>query len=128
MAEEKKTTTSAANILASVSKGTLKLAVPIADGDRSYDTLTYDFSKLTGWEMAQALDFGAGKGGPGMNTITDAQALSLFATAAAKGGGGLDAVDIRERVSARDAIVAIGVAQAFFRASWLEGSSRISNE
>ena len=108
-----------------VSKGRFKLLVPIEDGETKYDTLTYDFNKLTGWELAKAIDNGADRNANPSN-VTDTQALSLFAVAAAKCTGGLDAKDIMERLSAQDAIAAISVASIFFKGSLLAGSLRIT--
>lgn len=110
-----------------VSKGRFKLLVPIEDGEKQYDALTYDFNKLTGWELAKAID-GSGDRNANPSNVTDTQALSLFAVAAAKCTGGLDAKDIMERLSAQDAIAAISVASIFFRGSLLAGSLRITKE
>lgn len=110
-----------------VSKGRFKLEVPIRDGDRVYDELTYDFNSLTGWELARAMD-GAASERRSLFNMTDAQALSLFAAAAAKSTGGLDATDIRERIGAADSIAAIKVAAIFFSGSSLAGSLRITKE
>ena len=110
-----------------VSKGRFKLLVPIEDGEKKYDELTYDFNRLTGWELAKAIDNGADRNANPSN-VTDTQALSLFAVAAAKCTGGLDAKDIMERLSAQDAIAAISVASIFFKGSLLAGSLRITKE
>ena len=110
-----------------VSRGRFKLAVPIEDGEQKYEELIYDFNKLTGWELARAMDDGADRNRNGSN-INDRQALTLFATAAAKCTGGLDATDIRDRLSITDAITAISVASIFFRGTLLAGSLRITKE
>ena len=39
-----------------VSKGNMQLAVPIRASDKDITMLYFDFTKLTGWEFAQALD------------------------------------------------------------------------
>lgn len=110
-----------------VSKGRFKLLVPIEDGEQKYDELVYDFNKLTGWELARAIDSGADRNANPSN-VTDTQALALFAVAAAKCTGGLDEKDIKERLSAQDAIAAISVASIFFKGSLLAGSLRITKE
>lgn len=110
-----------------VASGKFKLLVPIVDGEQEYAELRYDFNKLTGWELARAIDSGADRNA-NPNSMTDVQALSLFAAAAAKATGGLDAQDIKDRMSAMDAIAAISVASIFFRGSLLAGSLRITKE
>ena len=110
-----------------VSTGKFKLASPIEDGDQRYEELTDDFNSLTGWELANAMDEGGKKSG-NPTEITDTQALSLFAAAAAKRTGGLDATDIRDRMGALDAIAAISTAKIFFRGTLLAGSLRITKE
>lgn len=110
-----------------VSSGRFKLLVPIQDGEQKHDELTYDFNKLTGWELAKAMDSAAERLS-NSNSMTDTQALSLFAAAAAKATPGLDATDIRERMGAVDAIAAISLASIFFRGSLLAGSLRITKE
>lgn len=109
-----------------ISCGKLLLSVPITDGDKQYEFLEYDFNALTGWELAKALD-GGGSNAVRTNSISDVQSLSLFAAAAAKRTGGLDATDIRTRLSAVDAIAAINVASLFFRGSLLAANSRITS-
>ena len=110
----------------SISKGRFQLTVPITDGEQKYDELRYDFTALTGWELASAIDMGTKPGGKSMD-LSDTQALALFAAAAGKATDGLDATDIRERMGAMDSIAAIKVAQLFFNGSSLAGSLRFTN-
>ena len=110
-----------------VSNGVFSLAVPIMDGEQEYTELKYDFNALTGWELAKAIDSGTERTSK-TSGITDTQALALFAAAAAKCTGGLDATDIRNRLSAVDAIAAISVTSIFFRGSLLAGSLRITKK
>ena len=110
-----------------ISKGKFKLKAPIQDGEKQYDTLTYDFNALTAWELAKAIDAGTTGRGESFN-LTDTQALAIFAAAAAKCTDGLDATDIRERMNAADGIAAIRVAQIFFRGSSLAGSLRFTKD
>lgn len=110
----------------SISKGRFQLTVPITDGEQKYDELSYDFTALTGWELASAIDMGTKPGGKSMD-LSDTQALALFAAAAGKATDGLDATDIRERMGAMDSIAAIRVAQLFFNGSSLAGSLRFTN-
>ena len=110
-----------------VSNGKFKLKTPIRDGEKEYTELKYDFNALTAWELAKAIDTGiAGKNDP--FNVTDMQALSLFAAAAAKVTEGLDATDIRERMGGADGIAAIRVAAIFFNGSSLAGSLRFTKE
>ena len=128
MSEERKAAATPEELTQKISKGRLKLAAPIQDGDRTYDELRYDFGAMTGWELARAMDVGAGVAGPGAGqALTDTQALCLFAAAAARETEGLDATDIRERLGAMDAVTAIRVAGYFFRGSLLAGSARITS-
>ena len=113
------------DVAEAVARGTMKLLVPIEDGENTYEELKYDFTRLTGWELARAIDSGAERGAS-HNNMTDVQALCLFAAAAAKCTGGLDATDIRDRLSAQDAILGISTAMTFFRGSLLAGSLRIT--
>lgn len=109
-----------------VKHGKLKLAEPIQDGENTYDELEYDFGALKGLELARALDFGDGP--KDSFRLTDVQALNYFACAAAKcqKSGGLDVIDIRERIGGMDAIKAIQLATVFFRASSRAGDKRLS--
>lgn len=111
-----------------VASGKYRLVQPIKDGDRVYEELEYDFNKLTGWELARALNAGSDRTGSNPTAITEMQALALFAAAAGKCTEGLDATDIRERMGAADAIAVIGMATVFFRGSLLAGSLRITKE
>lgn len=111
-----------------VAKGRFKLSKPIRDGEKEYDELTYDFNELTGMELAKAIDNGTyGRQKDAFN-LSDTQALSLFAAAAAKCTKGLDATDIRERLGAADATTAIKIAVIFFNGASLAGGMRISRE
>lgn len=110
----------------SIAKGTLTLMSPITDGEVRHGELKYDFTALTGWELASAIDMGTKPGGKSMD-LSDTQALCLFAAAAGKATDGLDATDIRERMGAMDSIAAIRVAQLFFNGSSLAGSLRFTN-
>lgn len=98
------------------SRGTMPLATPLQDGDRIVKELKYDFQKLTGMEMADALDQYY-EAGANQFEITKKQALSLFAAAAGKEDNGLFAKEIAERIGPRDAINAFRIASLFFVAS-----------
>lgn len=109
-----------------ISSGKFKLMTPIQDGDKTYEELTYDFNKLTGWEVAKAMNQGGTNGNA--SQLNEMQAIALFAAAAAKCTGGLDATDIRQRLGAADAITAISLSTIFFRGTLLAGSLRITKE
>ena len=117
-----------AAIARDVQAGKLELAEPITYRDFEYTELEYNFGALKGIELAQALDFGSGR--KDSFSLTDVQALNLFAAAAAKcqKGGGLDATDIRTMIGGMDAIKAIQLASLFFSASSRAGNQRISKK
>lgn len=109
-----------------ITKGKIKLFKPIQDGDKVHEELNYDFNELTGWELARAIDGGESRD-PFAKNLTDTQALSLFAVAAAKCTEGLDERDIKERLGAMDAITAIRTATLFFNGSLMAGSMNTTN-
>lgn len=106
-------------------KGTLTLDTPIKAGDKDVTELHYDFSKLTGWEYADAMD--KDSGGSNIFRITNKQAMLLFAATAGKETDGIDATDIRERIGVADSIKAVQLATVFFVASTRAGNNRITN-
>lgn len=110
-----------------IGKGKMKLITPIKDGEKEYGELEYDFTALSGWEFARALNDGTSVRNQ-RGDMTETQALALFAAAAAKCTAGLDATDIKNRMGMMDAIGAINVATLFFRSSSLAASMRITNE
>ena len=104
--------------------GTMQLYTPIQDGQNRITELKWDFLSLTGREYAEAMDMDPNA--RAAFSMTSKQALCLFAEAAAKATGGLDARDIRDRMGIMDAGKAIQLATVFFRFSSLAGDSRIS--
>lgn len=106
-------------------RGKMVLETPILVADKPVNELHYDFTKLTGWEYADAMD--SDPSGSNIFRISSKQGLLLFAAAAAKETKGIDATDIRERMGVSDAIKAVQVATIFFVASTREGNKRISN-
>lgn len=108
------------------SKGTLKLTVPIIDGENTVTELHWDFLSLTGSEYVDALD--ADRKAVNTFRITNTQAFCLFAAAAAKSTKGIDSTDIRRGMGIMDAQKATQLATVFFTASNQAGYSRISNE
>lgn len=107
-------------------KGKITLRTPIQDGQNTVEVLHWDFTSVTGAEYVAAMDRGSGNG----NTfrITNTQALELFAVAAAKATGGIDATDIRTRIGMVDALKVTQVATIFFTASNRAGNRSISDE
>ena len=103
--------------------GTLKLTKPIQDGENVFKELKWDFFELTGAEYVAAMDRGEKTDA---FRVSATQALSLFATAAAKATGTLDATDIRTRICGRDAQKATQIASIFFIASSRAGDMNIS--
>lgn len=98
-----------------ISKGTLELAIPIRARSEDVKELHYDFSKLTGWEYAEAMD--TDKEARNMFVVSKKQALCLFAAAAAKATDGIDAKDVKERIGLADAQRAVQVATLFLNVS-----------
>lgn len=121
--------------LAKIAKGSMKLEKPITAAGKEITELHWDFRSLTGWEYANALDYD--NAGDNVFRITNKQALSLFAAAAAKAttmlnDGGiqihpLDAQDIKQRMGIDDTIKAVQMATVFFVTSARVGNKRISN-
>lgn len=114
-------------------RGTLRLMVPFKARGEDVKEVPFDFCALTGTEMMDALDEV-----PVNNilAITNAQAMSLFAAAAAKcapriddeEGKGFrlyDAKDIRKRLSGPDSTAAVRIAKLFYSASGQAGANNI---
>lgn len=118
-AEREKIRQTAEKAVEIASKGTMALAAPLYDGEKEIHELEYDFLKLKGLEMADAIDSAsAGDGNP--FELTNRQALALFAAAAGKEhcpNNGLMRKEIQERLGIRDAINAMRIARLFFVAS-----------
>lgn len=124
-AEKAKVIMDPAEQIRQMGRGKMELETPILVADEPVNVLHYDFTKLTGWEYADAMD--SDPGGSNIFRISSKQGLLLFAAAAAKETKGIDARDIRERMGVADAIKAVQVATVFFVASTREGNKRISN-
>ena len=132
-ADAAKAMADAENQLAKIAKGGLKLDKPIMAAGREIGELHWDFRNLTGWEYANALD--CDSAGVNVFRITNKQALSLFAAAAAKATTirnengmdihPLDARDIKERMGIDDTIKAVQTATVFFVTSARVGNRRI---
>lgn len=110
---EEKAEQAKAELLEKVKKGSMKLAKPILSRDNEVKEITYDFTGITGVEYAKTMDSINIR--TGAFTMTQEQALALFALAVEKTGCGLDAVDIKERLGMVDARVAVQKAQLFSR-------------
>ena len=98
-----------------MTRGTLTLVSPIRAGGKDVTELNYDFSRLTGWEFADAMDMDTRS--VNILKITRKQALSLFAATAVKTPPGVDAIDIRERMGLEDAMQAVEIATFFLNTS-----------
>jgi len=99
----------------SICRGEMELKKPIRAGSADIEKLKYDFTRLTGWEYAQAMD--KDREGRGAFYMTAKQAISLFAAAAAKETKGLDEVDIISRMGMEDGVKAVQLAQLFLNLS-----------
>lgn len=94
-----------------ITSGVMKLRTPIRAESKDVTELRYDFSKVTGWEYVEAMD--ADRTAENVLRISSKQALCLFAVACAHEHTNLDARDIRERISAMDAMQATQIATLF---------------
>ena len=107
-------------------KGRMELETPIKAGDHEIEELVYDFTALTGIEYSNAMD--SDPNARQVYKITYRQALSLFATAAAKQTPNVDSRDIVERIGMTDAVEGVQLATSFFVASTRAGQLRISKK
>jgi len=116
----------AAELARMVSKGEMKLATPIRASGKDIAVLHFDFTKLTGWEFAQALDRDE-SGKANAFRLTQTQAIEVFAAAAAKMTPDIDTEDIRHRMGIEDAIKAAQISASFFNYSSRAANTRISS-
>lgn len=112
--------------LSDISKGTLELALPIRARSKDITKLRYDFTKLTGWEYAEAMD--SDVAARSVFVVTKKQAISLFAAAAAKATPDVDAIDIKQRIGVADAQRAVQVATLFLTRAAQEAGRNIYGE
>lgn len=94
-----------------ISKGTLELATPIRARSKDIKELHYDFSKLSGWEYAEAMD--SDPTTRNMFVVSKKQAICLFAAAVSKVMPEVDATDVKQRLGIADAQRAVQVATLF---------------
>ena len=99
-------------LAAKLEKGEMKLLAPIHGGGKDIDALKYDFTKLTAWEYAEALDSDAAA--KDAFKMTKKQGIALFAAAVAKEMPELDARDVKERLGIEDGVQAVNLATVFF--------------
>lgn len=107
--------------------GTFKLAVPFRSDGYDITELHYDFKALTGVEYANAMDSDNSRNTDSFR-MTNKQALSLFATAAAKKTEHVDKDDVMRGLSIDDAIKAVQITTVFFVLSSRAGNTRIMRE
>ena len=99
-------------LAAKLEKGEMKLLAAIRGGGKDIDALKYDFTKLTAWEYAEALDSDAAA--KDAFKMTKKQGIALFAAAVAKEMPELDARDVKERLGIKDGVQAVNLATVFF--------------
>ena len=99
-------------LAAKLEKGEMKLLTPIRGGGKDIDALKYDFTKLTAWEYAEALDSDAAA--KDAFKMTKKQGIALFAAAVAKEMPELDTRDVKERLGIKDGVQAVNLATVFF--------------
>lgn len=113
-------------------RGTLKLMAPFRAHGEDVNEVTYDFCGLTSAEMMDALDSVPVNN---MFTISNKQALALFAATAEKnapmvedGGRKTRLFDKRDvmRMGAADSVKAVQIAKLFYVASGQAGNNNIS--
>lgn len=114
-AEQQRQLEAAKKVLSSTSKGKFKLSTPIRAAGTDLEEIEYDFTKLTGWELVEAMD--TDEKARSVFKITQKQALCVFAAAAAKCTKDVDARDVKERIGAADAMRAVQLATVFLTAS-----------
>jgi len=131
---DKKPITDPLEQLKKFSRGTVKLMFPFRAHSQDVEKLDYDFCKLTGYDMAEALDTA-----PVNNifAITNMQALALFAAAAERcapyieeNGHSIrlyDAKDIMKNLQSVDFVEPMKISKAFYNASSRVGSGNTSN-
>lgn len=107
-------------------KGALILKTPIQSGEIEVKVLRFDFGKLTGFEFAEAMDSCA-DGKANAFRMTQKQAISLFAAAAAKEAQGIDKEDIMRRMGIEDAVKAAQLATNFFNLTSRAANMRITD-
>jgi hypothetical protein len=132
-AEEKQK--SAGEVLRELTTGTLKLLKPFRAHSQDVEEVRFDFCGLTTDEEFDALDSVTTYN---FSTITNKQALALFAATAGKCAPEVDddghmiklydAKDIKKRLGPADAIKAVQLAKLFYTASSQAGDSNISRE
>lgn len=115
-------------------RGTMKLMAPFRAHGEDVKEVTYDFCGLTSAEMMDALDSVPVNN---MFTISNKQALALFAVTAEKnapmvddGGRKTRLFDKRDvmRMGAADSVKAVQIAKLFYLASGQAGNNNISKQ
>ena len=112
------------NEQSSIERGVMKLKTPIRAGGKDVTELFYDFTELTGWEFVEAMDMD--REARNIFSVTEKQALCLFAATAGKQTPGIDATDIRKRMGVADAVKAVQLATVFLVTSTREEKAHTS--
>ena len=108
-----------------LASGTMKLETPIRCRSKDVAELMYDFSKLNGWEYAEAMD-----GDPDARNVfrvTAKQAMNLFAKAVDKSMPDIDAVDVKRQLSLVDTVKAVQLGTLFLVTCSQVANSNTSN-
>ena len=98
-----------------VIRGTIDLFTPMRSRGEDVHTLHYDFSTLTGNDMIECLD--TDRYADNDNSVTNRQAMALFLRACKRTEhaiSGLDEIDIRKQISARDCVSCVRIGKSFF--------------
>ena len=133
-AEKKQAISDPGEQLRKLCSGTMTLMHPFKAHDQEVQEIKFDFCSMTGSEMMDALDSAPANN---MFTITNAQAMAMFAATAAKCApfiedGNIksrlyDARDVKARLGAADAVKAIQLAKLFYHAAGQVGGKNTSN-
>ena len=135
--EEKipKTPEERGQLLRETFSGKMGLMQPFVMRETEVKEIEYDFCKLNGDDLMDALD---SAGGGNMFQLSNKQALMLFAVAAEKCAPTVredntiirlyDKRDIKSKLGAADSVAAANVAKLFYRASNQAGSQNISKK
>ena len=112
-------------IIKDIMRGKFTLMDTIRAGGKDITEVSYDFHMLDSNDVMNALD--SDPSSYNSAHTTSKQAFALFAAAVAKiRDQGVDATDLRTRMSSVDALNAIQIARAFYNASVRRGALSIS--
>lgn len=122
--ENKKPITEPMEMLEKLSKGEMELIEPFEHNGETVSVLKYDFKKITGIEMCEALD--SDPKSSVLRKFSNRQLISLFGMAV-EHVSGINHIDVTEKMAGCDALKGVQLAEVFFLASTQAASRRITN-